>query len=290
MTAVNKDEYMFTAIKLLMSLIILTIPVLALAGEPVFTIETSKDHAAFTRSELEKMPITSQLTISNNRAYPHQTMTYTVVKLCDLLQPYAIDKQEMLEFVATDNFVVLIPASKIMSCGKDDPVAYLAIEPKQKWPLLNEKYGKNVTAGPFDVIWTLPKGKAITDEYWAWSVVAVKSHAKLDKKEFQTAPTVADPAMQARLTRGYDVYISHCAGCHTMNNIGKGHVGMDLNIPRNPVEYYPDDVVLKKFIRDPQSVHKLPSRKMSGSSVETLPEADLDDLIYYFHYMAVQKK
>jgi len=279
---------MLSAKKILTTLIFTAMPVLAHA-EPVFTIETRKHQAVFTRSELEKMKIASQLTISNNRAYPRKTMTYKVVKLCELLQPYAVDKKEMLEFVATDKFVVLIPASKIMSCGKDDAIAYLAIEPKEKWPLLDEKYGKNVTAGPFDVIWTLPAGKIISDEYWAWSVVAVKSHAKLDEKVFQTAPTVTDPAQQARLTRGYDVYISHCAGCHTMNNIGKGHVGMDLNIPKSAVEYYPDDAVLKKFIRDPQAVHRLPKRIMSGTKADTLPDADLNDMIYYFHYMANEK-
>lgn len=277
-------------LKLLTTLIITFTASFAHAAEPIFSIETSKHQAAFTRSELEKMKITTQLTISNNRAYPHKSLTYNVVKLCELLKPYAVDNKEMLEFVATDNFVVLIPAAKIMNCHNAEPVAYLAIEPKEKWPLLDEKYGKNVTAGPFDVIWTVPKGKIISDEYWAWSVVAVKSHLKLDEKTFQTAPKVSDPAVQARLTRGYDAYIGHCAGCHTMNNIGKGHVGIDLNIPKSPVEYYPDDAVLKKFIRDPQSVHHLPSRKMSGSSVETLPDGDLNDMIYYFHYMAEHKK
>lgn len=268
-------------------LIAVTTSAHAAMHEPSLRIEIDKKTVTFTRSQLLSMKEITSVRINNNRAYPGVDMTYTAIKLCDLLKPYRIHSKTMLEFIAADQFAVLIPAKKIMQCGKNDAIGYLAIEPKKKWPII--KNNTDTTAGPFDVIWVNPEKSYISDEYWAWSTIKIVGHDKLDPNKFVTPPKVDDPTIRKQVINGYDIYISHCAGCHTMNNIGKGQIRPDLNIPKNPTEYYPDDRVLKKFIRNPQSIRKIKNDRMSGSSEQFLSEKDLNDLLIYFHYMAKNK-
>lgn len=253
-------------------------------NEATLTIESNKSNFSFSRSNILAMKNITHVLMSNNRAYPGIEINYTVIKLCDLLKPYSIDPTDMLEFIAADKFSVLIPANKVMSCDKNSAIGYLAIEPAEKWPVLNNK--TNTTAGPFDVIWVNPEKSYISNEYWAWSVIKITIHKMLDPKVFMTMPITRD----VHIKNGFNVYISHCAGCHTINNVGKGMIGPDLNIPKNPVEYYPNDITLKKFIRDPQSVRIIKNDRMSGSGEDFLNNSDLNDLISYFHYMVKHKK
>lgn len=255
--------------------------------EPVLVIESKYHHYFFSRTKLVSMKSLAHISINNNRAYPNMEMTYSAIKLCDLLKPFSIKLGDTLEFIAADRFSVLIPAKYIMSCNKNSAIGYLAIEPVKKWPLLRYKTG--TTAGPFDVIWVYPEKSYISDEYWAWSVVRIIVHEKLDSNLIPDVPNIQDRQIRDRIKNGYNKYISHCAACHAINHIGKGVIGPDLNIPKNPVEYYPDDNLLKKFIRDPQSVWVIKHDRMSGSSKQFLSDADLDDLLLYFHYMAKHK-
>lgn len=252
-------------------------------NEPALTIKSKFQNSYLARSKILSLKGVTHIRLDNNRAYPKIEMTYTVIKICELLKPYGIKPKDTLEFIAADHFSVLIPAQKIMSCDKNSSIAYLAIEPTQKWPLL--RYNTGTTAGPFDVVWLYPEKSYISDEYWAWSVIKIVVHTKLSSKLVPASPTAQDKILQGHLKNGYEKYISHCAGCHSINHIGKGTIGPDLNIPKNPVEYYPNDDLLKKFIRDPQSVRIIKYDRMSGSNEKFLSDTDLNDLILYFHYM-----
>lgn len=255
--------------------------------EPGLSIRVKAKHYSFSRSNLLSMKGITHISMNNNRAYPKIPMTYTAIKLSELLQPYAIKPTDTLEFIAADGFCVLIPAGKIMNGDKRYSIAYLAIEPATKWPLL--KYNTGTTAGPYDVIWLHPEKSYISDEYWVWSIIKIVVHKKLNSKLVPAKPNIKNRKMQNHIGRGYDIYISHCAGCHSINHIGKGVIGPDLNLPKNPVEYYPNDDLLKKFIRDPQSVRVIKYDRMSGSNEQFLSNSDLNDLIGYFHYMANHK-
>ncbi|WP_083503193.1 c-type cytochrome [Legionella birminghamensis] len=81
------------------------------------------------------------------------------------------------------------------------------------------------------------------------------------------------------------MYVSHCSSCHTIKHIGKATIGPDLIIPKTIFDYYPDNKQLKQFIRNPESVRKLPNSRMSGSSYAGLNDADLEDLIDYFEFI-----
>lgn len=264
-------------------LIIFTSLSFASNAEPILTIVIGTKSQYFSRSMLLNSSEIEQITIDYNRAYPGKRMIFSSIKICSLIKSYYIQSNDMLEFISTDGFYVYVPANKVLPCQKNASIAYLAIEPKEKWPLLSNQTG--TTAGPFDVIWKDPERSYISNEYWAWSVNKIVVHKELDKDTLKLEPTVKNK----QLLHGFNLYISHCAGCHTINHLGKAVIGPDLNYPKNPVEYYPDDKVLKQFIRNPQSIRKIENDRMSGTSEDTLNDGDLNDLISYFHYMENKK-
>ncbi|HTM63989.1 MAG TPA: cytochrome c [Gammaproteobacteria bacterium] len=256
-------------------LLTLFIPPTALAFEPMLTIETTTSSHRYSRSALLSSKKLEMTVIENNRAYPNKKMTLASIKLCEILKLFPIKPEYMVEFIASDGFSVYVPAVKIMTCNNQSAIAYIAIEPKDKWPVLDN--GTNTTAGPFDVIWLHPEKSYISNEYWAWSVVKIRIHKKIDNELLKLQPIHAN----SQVNHGYDIYVSHCAGCHTINHIGKAVIGPDLQDPKTPFDYYPDENRLKKFIRNPQSIR--PGR-MSGSGEDFLNESDLDALIAYLKY------
>ena len=87
------------------------------------------------------------------------------------------------------------------------------------------------------------------------------------------------------IKRGYHIYISHCASCHTINHIGKAIIGPDLGKEQNPLNYYSNRSDLKAFIRNP---NKFRPGRMSGSSKVGMNDKELNNLIDYFSYIKLQ--
>lgn len=246
------------------------------SAEPTLTISSLNREHHYDRASLLASNRLEMIHIDNNRAYPGRKMTLASIKLCELLKPYAVRPDAIIEFIAADGFSVDVPANKIMTCNHYSAIAYIAIEPEKKWPLLDN--GTQTTAGPFDVIWLHPEKSYISNEYWAWSVTNIAIHQTLQRDLLKLKPIHAS----AQVKHGYDIYISHCAGCHTINHLGKAIIGPDLKDPKTPFDYYPDEQQLKQFIRDPQSIR--PGR-MSGSGEDFLNNADLNALIAYLKYI-----
>ncbi|MFJ1267541.1 cytochrome c [Legionella lytica] len=236
------------------------------------------------RADLLAHPDLTPVTINNDRAYPNQIMSHRGIPLCKLLKPYVDSSNKIIEFIAKDDFHVYVPMQKIMDCSKQSSIGMLVIEPESKWPIIDNHTG--TTAGPYEIIWLYPKRSYISNEYWAWSVVTIKIMKAHDYKYLLPAPKTTDKS----IINGHKIYISHCEGCHTMNHIGKSKIGPDLNCSKNPWDYYPDRVVLKKFIREPKSVRILPKGRMSGSDFISLSENDLNDLINFFAVMKNEKQ
>ncbi|MBI2786865.1 MAG: cytochrome c, partial [Legionella longbeachae] len=134
-------------------------------------------------------------------------------------------------------------------------------------------------------IWTNPERSYISDEYWVWSVVKIVEHTAVDESIVIAPPKDIPPSNKKTILKGYKIYVSHCSSCHTINHIGQANIGPDLSSPNNPLDLYPNVRQLKQFIRDPQSVRKLPKGRMSGSSYIGLNNKDLDDLISYFSFI-----
>lgn len=251
-------------------------------ANPIFTLATPTQTKNYDQQQLAKIGLKT-VRMNYNRAYPGVMMDFSSVRMCDLLRVYAINPDNTLEFIAEDNFSVFIPAKYLLDCNPKHSIAYLAIEPHNKWPVLFNH--TNTTAGPFALIWTNPKRSYISDEYWAWSVTKVIERQSISKKKVIESPTNIPLSVRKQVLNGYQVYVSHCASCHTINHIGNASIGPDLSSPKTPLDYYSDIKLLKQFIRDPQSVRKIPNGRMSGSSTTGLHDDDLDDLIRYFQYI-----
>lgn len=250
------------------------------------TIISQKQRAVLTNKQLHSLRL-EMLEMDYSRAYPNQKMTYETIRLCDLLKSYEIKPSNVLEFVAEDHFSVLVPAKKVLDCKKNASIAYLAIEPNKKWPILFNH--TNTSAGPYAVIWTHPERSYISDEYWAWSVVKIIEHQAIDESIVISPPSNLTKKNKKRVLNGYRIYVSHCSSCHTINHIGKATIGLDLTQPKTIFAYYPDKNKLKQFIRNPESVRKIPNGRMSGSSYAGLNDSDLEDLIYYFEFVVNKK-
>jgi cytochrome c1 len=84
------------------------------------------------------------------------------------------------------------------------------------------------------------------------------------------------------------MFIKNCFPCHTMNKQGEARMGPDLNVPKNPTEYFTEPV-LRAFIRNPQSLHTWPQSKMTPFLPENFPDSALSDVIAYLKHMAKRK-
>jgi cytochrome c2 len=259
--------------------------------DPIFTVTTPNITKKFTRSQLLEMPTLRHIQMTNSRAYPGININFAAIKLCDILKPLNISSKATLEFISSDHFYALVPAHYVLNCSDQHSLAYLAIETEDKpWPRLHyNNADKNnpskTSAGPFQVIWLNPEKSYISNEYWTWNLIEVKEVSLRDANTVIPPPSVKD----AHISNGYSMYVSRCSGCHTMNGVGKGKIGPDLNIPLNAVKRFKDDNQLKQFIRDPQSVRPKKNDRMSGTNEESLSNQDLNDLVLYFHYMDQHK-
>jgi cytochrome c2 len=251
------------------------------ANQPL-TITSLTKTIVLSETKLNQLNL-EHIRMNYSRAYPGLMMDYDGIRLCDLLNDYSINPLHTLEFIAKDNFSVLIQAKYVLNCTDKDSVAYLVIEPDYKWPILSNH--TNTTGGPYAIIWKNPERSHISDEYWAWSVINIVEHSKVNESIVIAPPQNIPPNREDRILNGYKVYVSHCSSCHTINHKGQASIGPDLGTPKNIFDYYPDVQQLKKFIRNPQSVRKLPKGRMSGSSYIGLNNNELDDLINYFKFM-----
>ncbi|MFJ4497357.1 c-type cytochrome [Pseudomonas atacamensis] len=230
--------------------------------------------------ELLKHPQLQTLTINNDVSYK-KDMTYQAVPLAALLT--GVKPEDHLQAVALDGFAAELAAAPLLN--KDGARAWLAIEdPAHPWPPLSA--GKH-SAGPFYLVWTDPQAGNISPEQWPFEVASIKLMAPVAQRFPALLP---DPALKADdpVNKGFALFQKNCLACHRLNGAGDAQFGPDLNIPYSPTEYFGADV-LKRYIRDPQSLRQWPQAKMPGFSAQVLPDGDLEMLVGYLKHMAGRK-
>lgn len=257
--------------------IIFVIPLPLLANQAL-RIKSGNTRIELNQTLLSQIGIES-MKMDYSRAYPKRIMQYRAINLCKLFTHIANSKNGVIEWIAKDNFSVFIPTELFMDCDKKQSIPYLAIEGKKKWPLLQN--GTHTTAGPYAIIWTNPSRDHISNEYWAWSVTKAIIHPSMPKGRLYPPPRTDN----ASVVNGYQMYVSRCASCHSINGMGIGKIGPDLGVPFNPVQRYTKRNTLRRFIRDPASVKYPLKVRMSGSDRDSLSDSELDDLINYFKYL-----
>jgi mono/diheme cytochrome c family protein len=257
---------------------------LAAAAEPVLTIDIGGTVRSFTREELLKNPAIAEIEVPRDVTY-RRTMHYRAVPLERLLAGIDLPRDQILEAVATDGFVGMLPVDLVLHAAPDGARGYLAIETAEApWPALS---GKQVSAGPFYVVWLRPEASGVRSEQWPYQVATIRS---ADSPAKRWPALGVDPALPAGdpVRAGQTLFVAQCLACHKLNGAGSADIGPDLNLPENPTEYFRDDA-LARYIRDPSSLRHWPNMQMKGFDADALSDREIGLVIAYLGHMAGRK-
>ncbi len=255
----------------------------ARAGADTLTVSFGDKQRTYTAAELRAHPRAATITIPDDVSYK-RSMTYRAVPLLALLgNPDTT--LDTLEARAADGFVSQIPLALLEKGANGGSIAWLAVEDAaQPWPPLP---GKDVSAGPFYIVWEHPERSKVGTELWPYQTVAVAGVESPAHRWPQMAVDAALPAGDpARLGQG--VFTTQCMPCHRMKGAGAADVGPDLGQPMNPTQYL-TPAGLRALIRNPKSVRTWPQQQMPGFDAKALSDADLDAVIAYLGQMAKQR-
>jgi mono/diheme cytochrome c family protein len=257
----------------------------ALANERVLTIELGSQTKRYTPAALLARADASEITVPNDVSY-RRSMSYRAVPLLSLLKIPPNAPFDTLEARASDGFVSQIPLSLVREGAEAGSTAWIAIEdPAKPWPDLPRR---DVSAGPFYLVWEHPERSGIGSEQWPFALTALKG-VKPPTQRWPQMAVAADIPVDAPERRGQEVYTVQCLSCHRMKGAGEGDVGPDLGEPMNPTQYLTPKG-LRMLIRNPRSVRTWPNQKMPGFDTTMISDADIDALIAYLTYMARNKK
>jgi len=272
-------------VRALLLLCCLLLPGVARADEPTLTITVGNDMRSFTRRELLLRPDATTIEVARDISY-RVPMTYRAVPVASLLAGITLPDDSVIEAVALNGFVAQIPPGLLLNTDESKAVAWLAIEPQDRpWPPLPHK---DENAGPFCIVWTGAEVGSIRSEQWPYQL------AKLESQPSPAARWPAlpvDPALPPTdpVRAGQALFFVQCLTCHKLNGAGAANVGPDLNVPRNPTEYFTPQG-LHDLIRDPRAVRIWPAQAMPGFPPDYLSDHEIDLVIGYLKHMAGRKQ
>jgi mono/diheme cytochrome c family protein len=256
----------------------------AAPSEAVLTIEIGGEKRIVTRDELLKSPSAVDIDVPRDATYK-RAMHYRAVPLERLLAGLDLPRDQVLEAVATDGFVGMLPADLVLHPQPGGAQAYLAIEPTDApWPRLQ---GSDDNAGPFYIVWLRPEASGVRSEQWPYKVGAIRS---ADSPAKRWPALGVDPALPAGdpVRAGQTLFVAQCLACHKLNGAGSADLGPDLNLPESPTQYF-EAAALKRYIRDPASLRHWPAMQMKGFDEEALSDREIDLVIAYLRHMAGRK-
>lgn len=256
----------------------------ASAAGPALTIAVAGTERVFDRDALLARPDMVTVDIPADISYG-RPMSYRAVPLASLLGTGEFPPGTVLEGVASDGFTAQLPPELCLRTGPDGAVAFLAVEPADRpWPNLP---GKEVSAGPFYLVWVRPEASGVRSEQWPYQLARIVASDDPLRRWPQLA---VEPGLAADspIRAGQTVFITQCMACHTLNGAGSATMGPDLNRPMNPTEYL-TPAGLKKLVRDPRSVRTWQGQQMPGFDPAMLSDADLDRVVAYLGHMAGRK-
>jgi mono/diheme cytochrome c family protein len=131
---------------------------------------------------------------------------------------------------------------------------------------------------PFYLVWKKPEQANLESHPRPWQLATIEM-AKFDAVYPHTSPGAPEGSPAAK---GYAIFRDQCVRCHAINREG-GHVGPDLNVPQNILEYRPEAQV-RAYIKNPMTF-----RYSSMPAHPNFADADLDALIAYFGAMKDKK-
>lgn len=268
------------------SLVLLTICLIGqrASAQSALELETDGTARAVTRQTLLARPDATAIHVPRDIAYG-RPMTFRAVPFAALLGDTPLPADGVLETRAADGFAAQLPLDLVRRRAPAGAVAWLAIEePAHPWPKLP---GKQVSAGPFYLVWLGPDASSVRGEQWPYQIVRVTIEsspvARWPSLAVDSALPESDPARA-----GQRLFITQCLACHRVDGAGSSHAGPDLNTPMNPVDYF-QPAALRRYIRNPASVRDWPGRSMPAFPPDQLSDRELEQIVAYLAYMARRK-
>lgn len=245
------------------------------------TVSFGGTDKSFTAAELLARPDAATIIVPDDISYK-RAMTYRAVPLLALIgDDHNVDT---LEVRAADGFASQIPMALVAKAKEGGSVAWVAVEDAaQPWPPLP---GKDVSAGPFYIVWEHPERSHVGSELWPYQTVAVAG-VESPAHRWPQMRVAADVAADAPARRGQEVFTIQCMPCHRMKGAGVGELGPDLGQPMNPTQYM-TPAGLRALIRNPKAVRTWPQQIMPAFDEKKLSDADLDAVVAYLAQMAKQ--
>jgi mono/diheme cytochrome c family protein len=270
--------------KALLAIVVALIACSVARAEPAtLTVSFGDKKQRFTAADLLARPDAATVTIPEDVSYK-RAMTYRAVPVLALVGNKPDPGLDTLEASAADGFVSQIPMALIEKGTQGGSVAWIAIEdPSAPWPSLP---GKDVSAGPYYLVWEHPERSKVGSEQWPYQTVAltgVESPAhRWPQMVVSNALPADDPARVGQM-----VFTTQCMPCHRMKGAGVGELGPDLGQPMNPTQYF-TPAGLRALIRNPKAVRTWPQQIMPAFDTKKLSDADLDAVIAYLAQMATR--
>ena len=247
------------------------------------TVNVGAQQQTLSRDALLHDPRLRDVTVEDQNLKRH--LTVKAIPAQALFGGQQINPEASATTAASDGYVSHLPMRLLLADRADGPRAWLAVEdPAAPWPTL-----KGQDIGPFRLVWTAPPAKAslVNESLWTYNIVRIDVAALPGERFTAIQPAAGLPA-DSPVMRGFATFQRVCFSCHTLNRAGDANLGPDLNVPYSPVEYLGDEK-LRHLIRDPQSLRWWPNARMSAIDEKTLSNAQLNDLLAYFHHMAQRK-
>jgi mono/diheme cytochrome c family protein len=258
---------------------------LAQADEPVITITAGNDTRSFTRGELLVWRGATTIEVVHDVTY-RVPMSYRAVPIASLLAGMTLPPDSVIEAASLDGFIAQLPPDLVLNTDESKPVAWLAIEPADhRWPPIPEK---DVSAGPFYIVWTGAEVGSIRSEQWPFQLVRLVSQPSPASRWPALAVNSALPSTDP-VRAGQALFVTECLTCHKLNGAGAADVGPDLNLPQNPTEYLTPQG-LHDLIRNPRAVRTWPAQAMPPFPPDRLSDREIDLMIAYLKHMAGRKQ
>ena len=233
-----------------------------------------KTVATLTRAEL--IAAVKPVNVETFDPYYEKTKHFRALPLASVIARGFGGSRDLakLDYVlrARDGYAVPMRGSLVHEEG-----GYIAIEDLDVpgWEPIGPQH---VSPGPFYVVWTKPAQGDLDSHPRPWELDKIEI-ARFDVIYPHTSPGTPEGAPA---TLGYDLFKDQCIKCHAINREG-GHVGPDLNVPKNITEYRPEDQI-RAYIKDPASF-----RYGNMPAHPEMTNQQLDELLAYLRAMKDRK-
>jgi mono/diheme cytochrome c family protein len=183
-----------------------------------------------------------------------------------------VDAKQQFVIRATDGYAIPTTGETLTTDG-----AYLAFRDREapNWDPIGPQ---KVSPGPFYMVW---RGAEHTDaNVYPWPYAM----QQIDAVTLETLYAKASPGDGAStaVKHGFELVLHRCIKCHAVNGQG-GHLGPELNIPKNVTEYWPADLI-KSYIKDPSAL-----RYGNMPPNPDLSDKDIEDIYAYLSTMKDHK-